>query len=150
MHYGVIGMKWGMRRARKKGTEYTYKSHGQKKWEKKYNKKLKKNEKRLSENKKALSTEKEKYKLDTFKARDELRQDYVKRTSVGKSFVKTLTMGPIGNGSYNRYRAAGNTRLASFLKSNIVVSTLGAPVNILLSRAAEFKSAENIRITRKG
>lgn len=34
-HYGVIGMRWGVRRARRNGSDYTYKSHGQKKWEKK-------------------------------------------------------------------------------------------------------------------
>lgn len=34
-HYGVIGMRWGVKRANRKGTNYTYKSHGQKKWEKK-------------------------------------------------------------------------------------------------------------------
>ena len=34
-HYGVLGMKWGVRRARKNGASYVYKSHGQKKYEKK-------------------------------------------------------------------------------------------------------------------
>ena len=26
-HYGVLGMKWGIRKARKRGMEYQYKSH---------------------------------------------------------------------------------------------------------------------------
>ena len=39
-HYGVLGMKWGIRRAAKKGTTYTYKSHTTKKYEKKYQKAL--------------------------------------------------------------------------------------------------------------
>ena len=30
-HYGVLGMKWGVKRARKNGASYVYKSHGQKK-----------------------------------------------------------------------------------------------------------------------
>lgn len=34
-HYGVVGMKWGVRRANKKGTTYTYKSHGTKKYARK-------------------------------------------------------------------------------------------------------------------
>lgn len=33
-HYGVLGMKWGIRRAAKKGTNYQYKSHATKKYEK--------------------------------------------------------------------------------------------------------------------
>lgn len=33
-HYGVLGMKWGMRRAMKKGTSYQYRSHATKKYQK--------------------------------------------------------------------------------------------------------------------
>lgn len=35
MHYGVLGMKWGIRRARKNGGTYTYQSHGTKKYARK-------------------------------------------------------------------------------------------------------------------
>lgn len=142
-HYGVIGMKWGMHRAKKKGISYTYKSHGQKKFEKKYNKQVNK-----GINKEKINKTKE--KLNLYKTRDKNRQDYAKNTSVGKSFIKTLLLGPIGNGSYSRYRGSGNGRVAAFLKSNIVISTLGAPVSVLLSRGREFKSAriENRSIKR--
>lgn len=34
-HYGVIGMKWGIRRAKKNNTSYVYRSYGQKRYEKK-------------------------------------------------------------------------------------------------------------------
>ena len=34
MRYGVLGMKWGKKRAAKKGNEYSKRSHGQKKKEK--------------------------------------------------------------------------------------------------------------------
>lgn len=34
-HYGVLGMKWGRRKARKSGGSYKYKSHTTKKYEKK-------------------------------------------------------------------------------------------------------------------
>lgn len=33
-HYGVLGMKWGMRKAAKNGTNYTYQSHATKKYKK--------------------------------------------------------------------------------------------------------------------
>lgn len=35
MHYGVLGMKWGIRRARKNGGTYAYQSHGTKKYARK-------------------------------------------------------------------------------------------------------------------
>lgn len=141
-HYGVLGMKWGMHRAKKKGISYTYKSHGQKKWEKKYNK-------RLTNKASKEKLDKTKQKLDLYKTRDKNRQEYAKNTSIGKSFVKTLLLGPIGNGNYSRYKGSGDGRVGAFLKSNIVVSTLGGPVSVLLSRGSEFKTAriEN-RVTK--
>ena len=135
-HYGVLGMKWGIRRASKKGETYTYKSHGQKKWEKKYTK-------RLNSQKNPKKTQQAKEKLDLYKARDKNRQYYAERTSVGKAFAKQLLLGPIGSGNYSRYRASGDTKLASYLKSNIVSSTFAMPISILLSRSSEFKTAQN-------
>lgn len=137
MHYGVLGMKWGVRRAGKKGTTYTYKSHGQKKYEKKVTK-------QIAKDKDVNKINKSKAKLDLYKQRDKNRQEYAETTNAGKAFVKTLMLGPIGAGSYNRYRGAGSGRVGAFLKSNIVMSTLGAPVSILLSRGAELKTARNI------
>ena len=99
-HYGVVGMRWGIRRAQRKGTTYTYKSHGQKKYEKKLNKQI---EKGASEGKIRKTSE----KLSTFKYRDRNRQDYAETTGVGRSVVKTVLFGPFGAGNYNRLRASG-------------------------------------------
>ena len=133
-HYGVLGMKWGIRKARKAGVEYAYKSHGQKKYIKKVSKLEKKG-------KTGKSLEKAQKKLDTFKQRDRNRLDYVKSTGVGRSIAKGIIMGPFGSGSYNRLRAAGHGRVTSALISNVVVSTFSLPVNLLLTRGSEFKSA---------
>ena len=38
-YYGVLGMKWGMRRAYNKNVDYKYKSNAQKKYKKKVEKK---------------------------------------------------------------------------------------------------------------
>ena len=109
-HYGVIGMKWGQRKAQKAGTSYTYKSHGQKKWEKKLAK-----AKGTPDNEKALS--KAKTKLEFYKKRDENRQSYTQKTTAGKSVARGLLMGPFGTGNYNRLRAAGMGKLSSAVLS---------------------------------
>ena len=134
-HYGVVGMKWGHRKAQNAGTSYTYKSHGQKKWEKKLNK-----AKAKPNNEKALT--KAENKLEFYKKRDENRQNYAQSTSVGKSVAKGILMGPIGSGQYNRLRAAGVNRGISFLASNILVSSVSAPVGYLATRAVESHVAK--------
>lgn len=139
-HYGVIGMKWGMRKARKQGTNYTYKSHGQKKWEKKLQK-MQTIDKPVNR-KTADKIKQAQRKLDTFKKRDKNRQTYAESTTVGKSVAKGLLMGPFGAGNYNRLRAAGHTRAASFMKSNLIASTLALPLQVVASRDDEFVSTK--------
>ncbi len=136
-HYGVLGMKWGVRRARSKGTSYTYKSRAQKKYDSKVNKmeERKSNGKHINERKYKVA----KSKQQMYKNRDKNRQDYAEMTTVGRSFVKTVMMGPVGNGNYNRFRAGGHGRVFSFLGSNYISSTLGAPITILASKASENK-----------
>lgn len=134
MHYGVLGMKWGIRKARKSGSDYTYKSHGQKKYEKK----LAKQEAKGASAAKVTRTRNQ---LETYKKRDKNRQTYAENTSVGKSVAKGILMGPFGSGNYNRLRAAGHTRLYSVGVSNIVTSTLTLPYQILKSRDDEFVSS---------
>lgn len=136
-HYGVLGMKWGMRRASKKGDTYTYKSHGQKKYEKKVES-LKTSNRKNGQEKLARA----KTKLSVYQQRDKNRQSYASKTNLGKSVVKQMLMGPIGSGSYSRYRAAGNSRVKAFLKSNIISSTLSSPVTVPLSRRRELKTAK--------
>ena len=143
MHYGVVGMKWGMRKAYTKGTPYTYKSHGQKKYEKRVNKLEKKiaNKDKVSysQNRKINITTK---KYENFKNRDMNRQDYAESTSIGKSFCKTLLFGPFGSGNYNRFRASGHGRIVSALGSNYVSSTLGYPLTALISKNSENRQAK--------
>ena len=55
-HYGVLGMKWGIRRAAKKGTTYSYQSHATKKYKKAAAKLLAKAEKASAGGKNEKST----------------------------------------------------------------------------------------------
>lgn len=109
-HYGVIGMKWGQRKAKKAGTSYTYRSHGQKKWEKKLAKA------KGASNKEAVA--KAQTKLEFYKQRDENRQSYAQKTNTGKIVVKNLLLGPL-SGSYNRLRATGMGKIPSALVASI-------------------------------
>lgn len=136
-HYGVLGMKWGVRRARKNGASYVYKSHGQKKYEKKIDQIKSSNKKNKKE-----KLAKAKTKLSIYKQRDKNRQSYASKTNLGKAVVKQILMGPIGSGSYSRYRSSGNNRVMAFLKSNIISSLLTSPVTVPLSRHREMKTAK--------
>lgn len=127
-HYGVLGMKWRYHRAAKKGIDYTYKSHGQKKYEKKLNKLYSKSQ----TNRTQRRIEKATKKLQLYQERDKNRAEYARKTNVGKSLVKQVLLGPIGSGSYSRNRAAGYGR---------VISTLGS--GVITSRILEKNAAKN-------
>lgn len=128
-HYGVLGMKWGIRKARKKGVEYAYKSHGQKKWEKKLAK----------AQRKGKDTSKAESKLATYKERDKARQSYAEHTKTGHAIARTLLMGPWGNGAYSRARAAGSS-VGSSVVQGLVMPWLGG-IGIGISKASENSSA---------
>lgn len=131
-HYGVLGMKWGIRRARKRGESYTYKSIGQKKYEKRLAKQTKKG---ASEGKIASTSN----QLDVLKERDRKRQQYADSTSVGKAIAQNLLLTAWGAGSYQRFRSAGMGRVGSALISGFTP----VPVSILLSRGMEKTTARN-------
>lgn len=121
-HYGVVGMRWGIRRAKKNGTTYTYKSYGQKK----YDKKIKKYEDEgLTD---TTKYKKAKDKQQLYKERDKNRQQYAENASVGKQILKTMLMGPFGNGSYSRLRSSGYGKLGSAF---IATMSYGDPVPLL-------------------
>lgn len=102
-HYGVLGMKWGVRRARKNGAEYKYTSHGTKTYAKKAAKYRKK-----GDAEKAKRYE-EYHKKST--ELDDKMLDYAKSVRTGKDYVKNMLVNSRG------YRvtklATGNSRYVS-------------------------------------
>lgn len=128
-HYGVVGMKWGIRRARKKGKDYTYKSMGQKKYEKKVNK--------LSKKKNSgMDLKEAQAKLEMFKQRDKNRQAYAESTKSGHAAVRALLLTGIGAGSYSRYRSAGVGQVGSALLAAFVPSIANIPLSKIVENAA--------------
>ena len=135
-HYGVVGMKWGIRRAKKRGESYKYKSFGQKQYEKKL-------AKQKAKGADAATIAKTKTKLKTFKTRDEARQAYAESTTVGKSVAKTVLFGTFGTGNYNRLRAAGVSRGEA-----AVAAVLSGYLNPIVGAVAT-KSYENRKAQEK-
>ena len=144
IHYGVLGMKWGVRRASNKGTNYQYKSLQQKHLQKKVNKAtkranlidvgkelnkidgitpskrtLKKAEK--TKNKYLSKADKAQKKLDNVSKRDKALQKYAEKTSVGKALAQKALFGA-GDKTYQTLRSQdvsrGKAALGYLLKSN--------------------------------
>lgn len=115
MHYGVLGMKWGMRRAKKKGTTYKYKSFSTKRYERKAAKTTDINKKKIYTNRAKASA-----KIDA------KEQAIAKKQSLGKTLVTRVLTGGIGAKNYQRIQAMGVTNKGKAVALTILdVSTIG-------------------------
>lgn len=102
-HYGVIGMKWGIRRAKKKGTTYEYRSHATNVYSKKADKARKK-----GDNAKA-----KKYDAYTKRSKelDKKMQDYASSVSAGKAVAQAFLL---NSRTYAAAKmASGNSKIVS-------------------------------------
>lgn len=121
-HYGVLGMKWGIRRARKKGVEYAYKSAI-----------TKRNKKRAEKHEQKGNTEKATKYANRAKRSAEFdakMQESVAKSSAGKTTAKILVNGVFGAKTYESLKAAGFGRADSFIATQ-VVSYMGGPLGAM-------------------
>lgn len=142
-HYGVLGMKWGVRRAAKKGTTYTYKSHATKKYSKKadeynnyandydpknYTSKLSNKQRAKLQQKSDHNRAKARQYEQRAKRSAELdrkEQKIAENTKTGKVIAtRMLTMG-VGAKSYQRFQALGDSKKKAFVKSYVDTMLLG-------------------------
>lgn len=103
-HYGVLGMKWGIRKAAKKGTNYQYKSHATKKYEKAAAKLAAKAAAKNSEKLAAKST-KMANRAKRSREIDRGEEEYARGLSTGKAVGLTLLGGGSVMKGYAQHRA---------------------------------------------
>lgn len=114
-HYGVLGMKWGVRRAAKKGTTYSYKSMSTHRYEKK----------EAKARSKGNSVKADKYakRLARSKELDAKEQKIAEEMSTAKVLAtRYFTMG-VGSKQYLRFRAMGDSKAKALLKSAVFTGT---------------------------
>lgn len=119
-HYGVIGMKWGVRRAEKNREKA--RMHRQKaRMSKNRAKELAKAKKYETRAKKIEQKHKDRTSVKTY--------DRVKNTSTAKLIGESMVLGTYGALKYNQARASGKTRgkaiLNGLLNGTLDMATLG-------------------------
>ena len=152
MHYGVLGMKWGQRRARKNYEKAKRAKESAKEWDQiSRHKKSKGNVKgsdRATRNAAQDRADAKKYeakakrieKKHIGRAGGKKAYDYTKNQSTGKALAKSMLMGTYGTLKYNKARSQGKGRAASAVRgvgANLVSQNTGMLTEIIEPRITQ-------------
>ena len=148
LHYGVLGMKWGVKKASKSGSSYEYKSHSTKKWEKRANE-----NKTIADvyDRNGLSKTASIYREKASRAskiatrsrqHDSKMLSIAKKTNVGSVIATNVLLGPWGNKTYSSVIASGGSKgaaVATTVLSGIVGLT---PVAGAIAKSSYIKDID--------
>ena len=148
MHYGVLGMKWGVRKAQKTGTTYKYKSRSTKKWEKQARKNSEQADlydfigsPRTAAKYRAQATRASKI-ADRSRKHDEAMFEISKKAKVGNVVVTNVLLGPWGNKTYNSLMVGGASKGAA-IATTVVSSAFGlTPISAAIAKNRYIKDIE--------
>lgn len=141
-HYGVVGMKWGHRKAQERGETYTYTSYGTKRY------------KRIADRARARGNIAKQKKYEQYHKRsvelDRKMQKNALSNSNGKAVVKTLVNGFLGGRTYEAVKAAtgGSGRTSRVIAT--ISGQLTGPFGATAARALYVRGVNMSSVVKEG
>jgi hypothetical protein len=139
-HYGVVGMKWGVRRARKKGQTYTYTSMGTKSYKRKA-------EKAREAGDKVKQKKYEKYHKKSVELDRKMQKNALSNTT-GRAALKTILNGPFGGRTYEVVKVTSGNNGSVSRVAGYVAGWLSGPVGGSVARAMYVRGIDGNSVVR--